>query len=450
MLKKLHDGNNVNNKPEIPVFLQKGIKDKELPKISVNGVSSDSKSLLAVNYEKKSEIKVKINNQNDINKNLNKTDNNTKLQFDISSTEKSKQNIGHPPPSNLIGTDDVTKKQQIGGKQPSGQARVTSLKTNTDIYKCHVEECKQFFGNTNDFQSHVLTTHPNLTNIPCCFCFDNLPSNNLLPHLGSHIKNVMKCLYCQVSHDTREELLKHLTEKHSNQPKKINVCIRILNNLRGKRMSDKNHGSKERNGVSSNKVSNSLKKDSPSKFFEGFLSGNKETKKDIGGKFFENSNVVNRENEKESALVTLSSEANTTQNSKANTTQISEAGIQKNDQTQKSRSRKCLKPVKTQRSLVLEDEVQVKWVEERDGCGLGVSCQKCTYTTATESCMKQHCIDVHSNEGAVLAAERVKEQVGYFECKHCSMKTDLKSEFLNHLSHHKLPNKVTYDFKYYG
>lgn len=115
------------------------------------------------------------------------------------------------------------------------QARVSSPKSTAEVYKCYVDTCSSAFSQVSDFKQHINGMHQDVSSIPCCFCYSTYKRENIFDHLALHIKNVMKCIYCQVSQDTREELLKHLSDKHPNQPKKINVCIRILNNVRSKR-----------------------------------------------------------------------------------------------------------------------------------------------------------------------------------------------------------------------
>ena len=368
MLKKLHDGNNTATKDEIPSFLQKDINKHNDSTYSINGIH---------------ELQPTNQGENEVDKTQEKKIDEKTEKFGNSLSEKTLEKQETSPVSNNSSDEKKIK---------SGQARITSLKTNTDIYKCAIDVCKHSSSTANDFIVHINSSHPNISNIPCCFCFDSLSKPDYQSHLSSHIKNVMKCLYCQVSHDTREELLKHLTELHPNQPKKINVCIRILNNLRGKKASDRNKispNSVKANGQGSSK---SVEDKNDPAFKEG-------TKHDFNN--------------------TISS-----------FTSINEAPLQKLDQTQKSRSRKSLKPVKTQKALVVEDEVEIKKVKSHEL--LGVLCEHCTYTTATESYMKLHMSDGHCEE----------KGAGMFQCNHCQFTCDCRHEFFNHLVHHNTNSQV--------
>lgn len=531
MLKKLHDGNSKSTEPEIPYFLQKdGSKDQESSKIFQNGTKNDSNHLnQAVDIDKKKELKEDSSEAvrdsvNSSNKSTNSINNDKltspKPSENISSntsndkaTEKLNNNTTTTStsmtttstmtamPTNTStataptststataltststttgGLDDGTKRLKAG----VGQAKVTSLKTNTDIYKCTINACKLSFTNTNDFQAHISLHHPNLTTIPCCFCFNSPPSIEYFPHLTSHIKNVMKCLYCQVSHDTREELLKHLTETHPNQPKKINVCIRILNNLRGKKSLDKGNKANQVNKnissrgklvlSNSGKVDNNVGKGNDNTSSKSKVNENTTNKVDVNNN--EEERLKNRNETKlsdnKTSLNTNSTidikptvtqnnsdkkppttpnnndtKHPTTPNNNNDTKHLitsnnnNDPKNTKNDQSTKSRSRKSLKPVKSLVQSVVEDEVEIRVVSG----DLAVVCKQCSFTCGTESSLKQHCLDVHIGKVGTVG-EDGEGGLGLFCCKLCSMKTDNKDEFFNHLAHHKLNSQVPHN-----
>ena len=216
---------------------------------------------------------------------------------------------------------------------PSQQAAKVLAK---GLYRCMVAECSSSFNQVNDLKLHIGAAHEGLKLFPCSFCFQEFSSLELMSeHLSSHIMNVMKCLYCQVVRNTREELLRHLSSDHLGQPKKINICVKILNNERGRKAA----------------IPTSV---------NASTNPQPDTSKDCA----------------------TETNAQNTSHDETKSTAVSEP--------QKSRNRKSAKPVKTQNDLET-DFVQINRATDR----MVVKCEQCSFTCNSDVQLHCHVTEGH-------------------------------------------------------
>jgi len=105
---------------------------------------------------------------------------------------------------------------------------------NSPIFPCVIAGCETSFNRVTELNNHFDQRHPDLgASMPCCFCYLSFKTRSaFVGHVQSHIKNIMKCSYCNDVYESKEELLAHIAVKHEGMPKRINICIKILNNER--------------------------------------------------------------------------------------------------------------------------------------------------------------------------------------------------------------------------
>jgi len=89
--------------------------------------------------------------------------------------------------------------------------------------KCQQQRCRRYFKSSEEMKEHFENTHKN----KCKFCSSNFVSH---PLFSSHMRKVhleKKCNFskCNFYTDFKEELKKHIREKHERNKNKISDCV---------------------------------------------------------------------------------------------------------------------------------------------------------------------------------------------------------------------------------
>jgi len=171
-----------------------------------------------------------------------KENNSSKIALPIS-TIAALENIVVPENTLTFEKNDMLVKVEANIQQGSSaqtdskqMASPVVRKTEKGLYPCAVSECVRAFNHEKDFLQHTNTEHSSLDVLPCPFCLDELSARTdaLCIHLKTHVRNLVRCSYCAVMCDSTEELSPHMNAVHHGQPKKFNVCVKIMNNERRK------------------------------------------------------------------------------------------------------------------------------------------------------------------------------------------------------------------------
>lgn len=253
------------------------------------------------------------------------------------------------------------------------------------IYLCSVENCGVSFNRVVELKAHFVTGHPHLGSFPCSFCFECLPTlDGIMAHIQTHLINVMKCSYCKKVFNEKDELLGHISASHEGQPKKINICIKIVNNSRLK-------------SVTEGKNKEDVPPHPPP--IENLASpGRLNTEK----------------SEERHPQMSCSSE----EVKKMDTKEA--IHTERNRAVQESPAQQLL-------------DVDVELVEAKEG--LAVKCEQCSFTCNTEIQLKMHIYECHTKDRATGLA---------FTCKCCNMATNVRETLQKHVAHHTGKNVVRF------
>lgn len=252
------------------------------------------------------------------------------------------------------------------------------------IYLCSVETCGVSFNRVVELKAHFATGHPHLGSFPCSFCFECLPTlDGMMAHIQTHLINVMKCSYCKKVFNDKDELLAHISASHEGQPKKINICIKIVNNSRLKSVT------------------------------EG------KSKEDTFSPVENLSSPPGR----------LSAEKSVEQHPQKSSSSEEIGKKEAKEVKYTDRDHRSAQQSPAQQLL----DVDVELVEAKEG--LAVKCEQCSFTCNTEIQLKMHVYECHTKDRATGLA---------FTCKCCNMATNVKETLQKHVAHHTGKNIVRF------
>lgn len=260
------------------------------------------------------------------------------------------------------------------------------------IYVCSVKDCGVSFNRIVELKVHFLAVHPHLASFPCSFCFESQPTvDGIMTHVQTHLVNVMKCSYCRKVFNEKDELLGHISSAHEGKPKKINICIKIVNNCRLKPAADDQ--SKEESNTAIGKASPT----DDTAFVE---------KKDLKDRGTLDTDVFSNKGDDQGKKFDSSGIFGDVQN---------------------------IENVKQEPTDLIEDNDDFELVAAKDK--LSVSCEKCTFTCNTELQLKMHVYECHTMQPTKGLS---------FVCKWCNMGTNIKETLQKHVAHHTGRNIVRY------